>query len=371
MPTPSRAFLDLALAGLPLLGFALAGLLTHALALRALRRVLRAAGDASWAAALTPLAGPTRLAALLLFLQLGRAAEPLAEAVQPLAQKIVALGWIVVLAWLAVALGGLLALRLQQAYDINAADNLQARKALTRARMFRRLFTVFVAGLSLAAALMVFDTTRGIGTSILASAGIAGAVAGLSAQRLLGCLFAGVQIALAQPIRMDDVVVVEGEWGRVEEIGLTYVVVRIWDERRLILPTSYFLERPVQNWTRSSARILGSAMLCVDYRASVPAIRAELERICAEAALPEAGELWDGRACVLQVVEAGPATLTLRALVSSADSGRNWDLRCLVRERLTAFVRENMPEALPRARVVLDRGTARAGGEVGHAAAQI
>jgi small-conductance mechanosensitive channel len=349
MPTLTNTPEILFLTWLPHLAFALGGLLAHALTLRAVRRVLRVSGSSFWGEALKPLCAPTRLATLLLALQLARVAWPLPEAMQPLTHKLIALGWITALAWLTIALGGILGQWMQRNRDITSADNLQARKTLTKIRMFRRIFTLFALVLALAAALMVFDATRGIGASVLASAGIAGAIAGLSAQKFLGAVLAGVQIAIAQPIRLDDVVVVEGEWGRVEEIGITYVVVRIWDERRLILPTTYFLERPIQNWTRTSANILGSAFVIMDYRAPIPALRAELERICRE----EAGELWDGRVCTLQVTEAGPTALTLRALVSSSNSSRNWDLRCLVRERLICYVQGNHPETLPRTRVLL------------------
>lgn len=329
------------------LALSLAGLTAHGLALRALRRAAGGAGGAFWPMALDLARGPARLAVVLLALELARAAQPLPEALQDIVQKGVALCWIGLFAWLALALGGILARFLQRRHDIKTGDNLQARKILTQVTMFRRIFTALVTLLTLAAVLMVFDATRGIGASVLASAGIAGAVAGLSAQKFLATILAGAQIAFTQPIRLDDVVVVEGEWGRVEEITLTYVVVRIWDQRRLMVPVTYFLDKPVQNWTRASAEILGTVLLHVDYRAPVPAIRGELERLCRE----EAGDLWDGRVCGLQVVEAGPAALQLRALVSSADSSRNWDLRCLVRERLVDFLRRHHSESLPRARV--------------------
>lgn len=351
MPTLTNTTEILFLTWLPHLAFAVGGLLAHALTLRTVRRVLRVSGSTFWGEALKPLCAPTRLASLLLALQLARSAWPLPEAYQLFVHDASALSWIAALAWLAVALGGALGQWLQRNHDVSTADNLEARKMLTKIRMFRQIFTLFVLVLALAAALMVFEATRGIGASVLASAGIAGAVAGLSAQKFLGAVLAGVQIAITQPIRLDDVVVVEGEWGRVEEIGITYVVVRIWDDRRLILPTTYFLERPIQNWTRTSADILGSAFVTLDYRAPIPALRAELERICHE----EAGELWDGRVCTLQVTEAGPAALTLRALVSSSNSSHNWDLRCLVRERLICYVQENHPHTLPRTRVLLAR----------------
>jgi len=353
MPIPLDSTYELFRSAALALGLILMGLTTHALALCGLRHLAKRQGEEFWGLALDLVKNPTRLAALLLGLDLALAVQPLPEALSAplldLAHKLHALCWIVVFAWVVLAIGGILAQWLQRTNSILSEDNLRARKIVTQVRMFRRVFSVIVAVVALAATLMVFDATRGIGASVLASAGIAGAVAGLSAQKFLATIFAGMQIAITQPIRLDDVVVVEGEWGRVEEITLTYVVVRIWDQRRLVVPVLYFLERPIQNWTRSSAEILGSVFLSVDYRAPVAGLRTELERICRE----EAGELWDGRVCGLQVTEAGPTTLTLRALVSSPDSSRNWDLRCLVRERMVCYVQDNHPETLPLTRVSL------------------
>lgn len=332
------------------LGFALASLAVHGLVLRILRRVLPSPTKTLLGLALDLIQGSTRLAAVLLALKIALTAQPLPEAAQPFEQKLLALCWVGCISWFALALGGILTQWFQRSHDILSKDNLQARKVLTQVRMLRRIFSAIVVVVALSVTLMIFDATRNIGASVLASAGIAGAVVGLSAQKFLSTIFAGMQIAITQPIRLDDVVVVEGEWGRVEEITLTYVVVQIWDERRLVVPVTYFLDKPIQNWTRNSAEILGSVFLSVDYRAPVAGLRLELERICRE----EAGELWDGRICGLQVTEAGPVTLTLRALISSPDSSRNWDLRCLVRERMVRYVRENHPEALPRRRVSLD-----------------
>jgi len=346
---PTDPYIALAVA----VGLALAGLATHTMILRILRRLALARGEAFWSLALDLVKGPTRLAAALLGLDLalaGFADLDLPAALLSAAHKLHALCWIAVFAWAMLAVGGMLAQWLQRGNSVLAEDNLRARKIVTQVRMFRRVFSVLVILVALAAALMVFDVTRGIGTSVLASAGIAGAVAGLSAQKFLATIFAGLQIAITQPIRLDDVVVLEGEWGRVEEITLTYVVVRIWDQRRLVVPVTYFLEKPLQNWTRSSAEILGSVFLSLDYRAPVAALRAELSRICAE----DAGELWDGRVCGMQVTDSGAATLTVRALVSSRDSSRNWDLRCLVREKLVCYIQKNHPEALPLARVSLN-----------------
>ncbi len=227
-------------------------------------------------------------------------------------------------------------------FPVDAADNLQARRVLTQARVLGRIANVLIVLLGLAAALMTLPQVRQIGASLLASAGLAGLALGLAAKPVLSNLIAGVQIALTQPIRLDDVVIIEGEWGRIEEITGTYVVVRIWDERRLVVPLNWFIEHPFQNWTRTSAQIIGTVFLWLDYRVPMPTLREELTRLCREA--PE----WDGRVCVLQVTDTSERAMQLRALVSSVDSGRNWDLRCRVREGLLAFVQANFPQALPR-----------------------
>jgi small-conductance mechanosensitive channel len=194
---------------------------------------------------------------------------------------------------------------------------------------------------------MVFEPVRQLGTSILATAGIAGIIIGFAAQRSISTLLAGLQIALTQPIRLDDVVIVENEWGRIEDISLTYVTVRIWDQRRLIVPINHFIEQPFQNWTRSSADILGTVFLHVDYRAPLAEIRTELDRILAES------PYWDGKVKVLQVTDAGPQTLELRALGSAADASLAWDLRCEVREKLVTFLQQHHPDSLPRVRAEL------------------
>ena len=197
--------------------------------------------------------------------------------------------------------------------------------------------------------LMTFSAVRQIGVSILASAGILGVVLGFAAQKTLGNLIAGIQIALAQPIRLDDAVVVENEWGWIEEITLTYVVVRIWDLRRLVLPISYFIEKPFQNWTRNSADILGSVFIYADYTVPVEEVRAELGRILKES--PH----WDKKVNVLQVTDATEHTVKLRALMSAADSPTAWNLRCETREKLLEFLQKKYPQSLPRTRVELQK----------------
>ena len=230
-------------------------------------------------------------------------------------------------------------------YPIHVADNLEARRIQTQVVVLKKVALAIIGVLTLASALMIFEPVRQLGTSILASAGIAGIIVGLAAQRSLATLLAGLQIAITQPIRLDDVVIVEGEWGRVEDITLTYVMVRIWDLRRLVVPITYFIEQPFQNWTRQSAEILGTVFLHVDYTVPVEAVREELGRIL------QASAHWDGKVNVLQVTEARERTLELRALASAADASRAWDLRCEVREKLVAFLRERYPETLPRVRV--------------------
>lgn len=227
---------------------------------------------------------------------------------------------------------------------IDLEDNLRARRLQTQSRVLARTGMVVTVVLGIGVALMTFPAVRQFGASLLASAGIAGIAVGLAAKPVLGNLIAGIQIALTQPIRIDDVVIVEGEWGKVEEITSTYVVVKIWDERRMIVPLQYFIETPFQNWTRTSSQILGSVLLWFDYGLPLEPLRSEMERICKGA--PE----WDGRVMVMQVVDSSDKGMQIRALVSSSNSGKSFDLRCKVREGLIAFVRREFPAYLPRLR---------------------
>jgi len=199
--------------------------------------------------------------------------------------------------------------------------------------------------------LMTFPKVRQLGTTILASAGIIGIVVGMAAQRTIGTFIAGIQIAITQPIRVDDVVIVENEWGRIEEITLTYVVVKIWDLRRLIVPITYFIEKPFQNWTRVTADILGTVFIYVDHTVPVDSIREELQNILKKS------ELWDGKVCVLQVTNTSERTVELRALMSAADASTAWSLRCEVREKLIDFMKKKYPKALPKLRAELYQKT--------------
>jgi small-conductance mechanosensitive channel len=239
-----------------------------------------------------------------------------------------------------------------QQYRLDVRDNLRARAITTQVLVLKKVAITSVGLFTLASMLMVFDSVRQFGASILASAGIAGIIVGFAAQRSIATLLAGFQIALTQPIRVDDVVIVENEWGKVEDITLTYVVVRIWDLRRLVVPITYFIERPFQNWTRTSADILGTVFLSVDYSVPLDALRAELTRIL------EASPLWDRKVNVLQVTEAKERSVEVRVLVSAADASLAWDLRCDVREKLLTFLQRNYPASLPRVRATLETVTA-------------
>ena len=256
------------------------------------------------------------------------------------------------LTWLAIAAIAAAQRRVLRKYPVDIEDNLEARRVQTQARVLGRLaqFVVGLVGISLA--LMTFPAVRQLGTTLLASAGIIGLVAGIAAKPVFGNLIAGLQLALSQPIRLDDVVIIENEWGRVEEITSTYVVVRIWDERRLVVPLQWFIEHPFQNWTRSTAQLLGDATLWLDYRVPMGAVREQLQQIC------ENDPRWDGRVCVAQVTDADRHAIQVRLLVSARNSGELFDLRCAVRECMLAFLEREHPAALPRLRADLARDPA-------------
>jgi small-conductance mechanosensitive channel len=227
---------------------------------------------------------------------------------------------------------------------VDVRDNRHARRLQTQVTLVRRITVAGVAVIAFGAMLMTFPTARAAGTSVLASAGVIGAVAALAAQSLLGNVFAGMQIAFSDAIRLDDVVIVENEWGRVEDITLTYLVIHLWDDRRLVMPTSYFMSQPFENWTRREAALLGTVELDADWSVPVEEMREELRRILGDT------DLWDGRVSVLQVTDAVNALVRVRALVSAADAPTLFDLRCLVRERLVQWIRRGHPYALPRIR---------------------
>lgn len=230
-------------------------------------------------------------------------------------------------------------------YDLDSKDNLKARKIYTQYNILERIIIFVIVILAIGVALMLFDSVRNFGVSLFASAGIAGIIVGLAAQKALGTILAGLQIAIAQPIRLDDVLVVEGEWGWVEEITLTFVVIRIWDKRRLVLPTTYFIEKPFQNWTRTTSEILGTVFIHTDYNVPFDELRTELTRLLKDS------ELWDKKVDVLQVTDSKEHSVEIRALMSAKNSPEAWDLRVYVREGLITFIQKNYPDSFPRTRI--------------------
>lgn len=230
-------------------------------------------------------------------------------------------------------------------YDLNKEDNLKERKIRTQLQFIRKFVVSLIIVVTIAIILLSFESMRKIGTGLLTGVGIGGIIIGFAAQKSLGNLLAGFQIAFTQPIRIDDVLIVEGEWGRVEEITLTYVVINIWDQRRLILPITYFIEKPFQNWTRVSAQLLGTVFLYLDYTIPIPALRDELTRLLTD------HPLWDKRVNVVQLTDNKESVVEVRFLMSARNSSQAFDLRCYVREEMIAFIRENYPDSLPKTRL--------------------
>ena len=232
-------------------------------------------------------------------------------------------------------------------YDISSEDNLRSRKVVTQFNILEKVLVFVIILFAIGMIMLSFESIRKVGIGIFASAGVAGIIIGLSAQKVVGTLLAGIQLAITQPFRIDDAVVVENEWGWIEEINLTYVVVRLWDKRRLVLPTNYFLEKPFQNWTRTSAEIIGSVFIYTDYTISFKALRDELARLL------NATDLWDKKVNVLQVTDAKESTVEIRILVSAKNSPTAWDLRVYIREKMIEFIQQHYPDSLPKTRVIL------------------
>lgn len=232
-------------------------------------------------------------------------------------------------------------------YDINLSNNLRARKIRTQLMYVKKVAIVILVLFCLSMILLSFPGVRKFGTTILAGAGVAGIIIGFALQKSLVNLFAGIQIAFTQPIKIDDAVVVEKEWGWIEEINLTYVVVRIWDLRRLVLPITYFTENAFQNWTRNNAQILGSVFLYVDYSMPLEPLRQHFEKVLSET------RLWDQQTQVLQVTDTSEKTMTIRLLMTAQNSPTAWDLRCYVREKMIEFIQQHYPQSLPHVRATL------------------
>ena len=266
---------------------------------------------------------------------------------QAVVSQVVALGLIAAATWLLISAIGAVDDVVMLRYDLEAKDNLHARRVHTRVRVLSRTAMIVVTVVGTAAALMIFPGVRQFGISMLASAGIAGIVVGMAARPTLANLIAGLQIAFTEPVRIDDVVIVEGEWGRIEEITSTYVVVRIWDERRLIVPLDRMIQQPFQNWTRKSSELLGTVFLWVDWSVSVDAVRDELKRLL------DGNERWDGRVANVLVTDTSERAIQLRVLVSARNAGDLWELRVHVREQLVAYLQEQHPQSLPRLRATV------------------
>ncbi|MFC7053433.1 mechanosensitive ion channel family protein [Hansschlegelia quercus] len=315
------------------------------------RRLQRAVANRSlfWRSLVQRTQGPSRLALLILTVSIATAAAPLPPAVSDAARHGLLIAFMVLVGWTAITALHIWTVVYMRRFKLDAEDNLLARKHATQISILKRAGVTLAITLTLGAALMTFDGVRQYGVSLLASAGAAGLILGLAMQPVLANLAAGIQLAITQPIRLEDAIVVEGEWGWVEEITSTYVVVRLWDWRRLVLPLKYFIEHPFQNWTRDGASIIGTVMIYCDHSAPIPAMRAKLEEFVKESAL------WDGQVVNLQVSDAKEFTIEVRLLVSSGTSPKAWDLRCEVREKMIAWLNVEHPEALPRHRNDLGR----------------
>jgi len=342
----------------PLLVALALGLLVRWLLMAMSRRAERHVATHTRARVFQVIAAPAAVALPLLFLGIAVHATPLPEAWIARIQHLLGLGGLACVTWLAVRAVGAVERRILRRHPTEIADNLAARRVQTQARVIGGVIQGAIVLVGVAVMLMTFPAIRQIGATLLASAGIIGLVAGIAARPVFGNLIAGLQIAITQPIRLDDVVIVEGEWGRVEEITSAFVVVRIWDERRLIVPLQWFIEHPFQNWTHASAQLLGAALLWLDFRTPMDQVRAELERICKDDAR------WDGRVCVAQVTETDQTTQQVRLLVSARNSGDLFDLRCVVRERMIDYLNRQHPESLPRLRMDLAREAHTTGGAV-------
>ncbi|MEW4448216.1 mechanosensitive ion channel domain-containing protein [Qipengyuania sp. JC766] len=321
----------------------LLALAVHQLVFRVLSRIARRTDSPSDTLLIRKLASPTRVAVIALALVLTAREIPAFETVW---QKVAGFVMPALVGWIAIAILHALVETMKLRADITVADNLSARRRRTRLTMLNRIATFIIIFVTVGLALLSIPGIRDIGLTLVASAGLAGLAVGAAAQPALKSLIAGVQMALTEPINIDDVVIIEGEWGRIEDIRTTYVVVRIWDDRRLIVPTTQFLESAFQNWTKKTAELLGSVELYLDPATRIGPIRAEFERRIAQ------NERWDGRVQVAQVTETSRDAIVLRLLMSAKDSPTLFDLRCDIREAMLEWLADNQPAAFARLRVV-------------------
>jgi small-conductance mechanosensitive channel len=287
---------------------------------------------------------PTLFGVLLVAAAIALPAAPFGPDTKDLLARLLGLAGIGLVGWIAVMALRIAADLYLMRFRMDVEDNLLARKHVTQVRVLLRVVEVVIALLTLGFALMTFNEVRQYGVTLFASAGVAGIVAGFAARPVMSNFLAGVQLAISQPIRIDDAVIVESEWGNVEEITFTYVVIRLWDLRRLIVPISYFMEKPFQNWSRISGELIGTVLLYVDHTTPVAVVRKKLNEIATQS------RLWNRKVVNLQVVDCNESTIQLRALVSANSAPAAWDLRCEVREKLIEFLQREYPHALPRRR---------------------
>jgi len=323
-----------------------AGAVIHRLVYRLLKSTTKESG-LLWRSLVGRTEQPVRLAIFATAMAIGSSVAPLTDYQDGVVRHILVLVLIGLLAWTArIALHIWMTIYLRK-FELNAPDNLMARKHVTQSRILQRVANVLIIMIAFSWAMMTFEPVRQYGVSLLASAGAAGLVVGLALQPVLKNIFAGIQLAITQPIRIDDALLVEGEWGKVEEITSTYVVVKIWDWRRLVLPLSYFIEHPFQNWTRETASLIGTVTIFLDFAVPVAKLREKAQEIARQS------PLWDGDVFAVQVVDFHETVMQVRILVSARNSPDAFDLRCEVREKLITFIQEEYPETLPRTRAVL------------------
>jgi len=337
-----------AVIALVLLVFVGAGWLVHAAAFAVLRRVVRNR-DIFWRGVVERARAKLRVLMIILAIAIGISVSPLDPGPSQQVRAVLLFGWILALGWLASGVLDMWTVVHLKKFNVAVEDNLVARKHLTQTRILQRVAKVLLFIVTVGLALMTIAGFRQWGVILLASAGVVGIIAGLALQPILTNMVAGIQIALTQPIRIDDAVIVEGEWGNIEEITSTYVVVKLWDWRRMVLPLSWFIANPFQNWTRDNARLIGTAMVYVDYAAPIDRLREAFERIV------RASSLWDGDVQVMQVTDVTDRVMQVRCLASARSAPVAFDLRCEIREKLMAFMRDECPQALPRDRLAHDR----------------
>ncbi|GAA4775958.1 mechanosensitive ion channel [Stakelama sediminis] len=328
-----------------------AALFVHFVAIRILLRITKRTGSQSGDVLVDVGRGPLRWILVALALTFIRSALSLGAQANAIWKQAAGLIVPLLVGWLVIALIRAWARIVELHWDISVADNLRARRRRTRSMILTRIATLVVGFVTICLMLLSIPGVRSVGVTLMASAGLVALAVGAAAQPALKNLIAGIQMAFTEPIRLDDVVIIDGEWGKIEEIRLTYVVVAIWDERRLVVPVSKFLDDSFQNWTRQTATLLGSAFFYLDPTADISRLRAKYEEVV------KSNPRWDGRGYVLQVTDVKPEAIEVRVLATAADAAIAFDLRCDIREAMLAFIRDEMPEALPRNRTRLEPGT--------------